>query len=79
MYSCLKCLKRLFGMEQYEEIEVKKMGPLSLYILNQNQYMQEECVELPQIDEDKESTWSLDKNHDKSIHIKKFNSYLKTL
>lgn len=78
MSSCLKCLKRLFGIQEHYD-EIQEMGPLSLYILNQNQYMQEECVELPQIDEDKESTWSLDKNHDKSIHIKKFNSYLKKL
>lgn len=76
--SCWNCLKRLFGIqEQYDEIQ--EMGPLSLYILNQNQYMQEECVDLPNIDEDKESTWSLDKNHDKSLHINKFNSYLKKL
>ena len=79
MFSCWKCLKRLFGIqEHYDDIQ-EEMGPLSLYILNQNQYMQEEYVDLPKIDEDKESTWSLDKNHDKSVHIKKFNSYLKKL
>ena len=69
--SCLKCIKRFFGIKE-EQNDIS----LSLYIKNQKDHIYDDDPII--IPEKKEpySIWSLPKNRDKSKYIKGFNDFI---